>query len=79
MPVGEEDGFSRQIDLFFDGDSDAPAIAVARNQAEGQRGVVPGHLLGVVHHVSQVDHLLGLVEVDGGIHPGQGAVGVGKD
>lgn len=76
VSVGEEDRLARQCDLLFDGHSHTPAVAVARDQAEGDLRVMFGHRLGVGHEIAQVNNLLGLVAVDRGVHSGQGPVRV---
>ena len=37
------------------------------------------HLFGVVHHIAQVNDLLGLMELQSGVHSGQESVGIRKN
>ena len=71
MAVGQENGRTLQGNLLLERNGDHPAVTVAGYHAEGEFGVVLGHLLGVAYHIAQVDNLLGPVEIDGGIHAGQ--------
>ena len=78
MSVGQQDGGPAQNDLLL-GDGGSPAVTVAGHTADGQLGVGAGDLLRVIHNVPQVNDLVRAVEVDGPVHPGQGAMGVGKN
>ena len=56
-----------------------PAVAVAGDHDDGLFRVGAGQLLRVPHHISQMDHQVGLMFVHRRIHIAQRAVGVGKD
>ena len=77
--MGQEDGLPTQEDLLFDRDGKGPPITVARDQTEGQLGIVFSYLLGVGHQIPQVDDLLGLMPADRGVHTGQRAVRIRED
>lgn len=79
VSVRQEDRFARQGYLLLDRRWDHPSVAVSGNYAEGELGVVLSHLLGVVHHIAQVDDLLGLMELQSGVHSGQESVGIRKN
>jgi len=76
VPVREKDGRPFQSNVLFDGNASSPAVTVAGDKAEGQLGIVFGYFLGVIHHVAQVDDLMRLMEVNGGVHAGQRAMGI---
>ena len=77
VPVGQEDAPPLKGDLLDGGDR-GPAVAVARDHADGELRVEIGDLLRIGDQVSQMDDLVGLLLVDGLDHAGPGAVGVGK-
>ena len=77
VSVGQEDTAPLKSDLLDGGDG-GPAVAVARDHADGKLRVEIGHLLCIGDQVSQVDDLVGLLLVDGLDHAGPGTVGVGK-
>lgn len=79
VSVGEKNGYSLQHNLLLDGGRQHPSVTVAWDEAEGELGVVLSDLFCVAYEVAQMNYLLGPVAVDGRIHPGQGAMGVGKN
>ena len=77
MSVRQEDAPPLKGDLLDGGDR-GPAVAVARDHADGELWVEIGQLLRVGDQIPQVDDLVGLLFVNGLDHAGLGAVGVGK-
>ena len=78
VAVAEQHLLARQGDILGGGII-APSVAVAPYDTEGDLGEGVRHVLGVLNQIAQMDDLVGGVELDGVIHPGPGAVGVGKD